>query len=110
MQIIKYPPRKDWEKIISRPVIDHSHLYEYVKNIFDDVRQNGDMAVADYCAKFDNVVLDNFLVAPEEFDEAEKLVTKKLKEVLTTWHGKQKSLCIPILRLEKSRQDFTEPF
>jgi len=79
MEIIKYPPRKEWAKIIVRPVIDHAHLFESVKNILEDVRLNGDKAVATYGKQFDKVELDDFLVTPDEIDEAERLVSKELK-------------------------------
>jgi len=82
MEIIKYPSRTDWDKIIARPAFDYSQLYEYVKNILEDIRLNGDKAVAAYGAKFDKVTLSNFEVSPEEFDDAERLVSEELKSAI----------------------------
>jgi histidinol dehydrogenase len=82
MEIIKYPPRKDWSKIIVRPAIDYSQLLESVKSILEDVRLNGDKAVAAYGKQFDKVVLENFAVTPDEIDEAERLVPNALKEAI----------------------------
>ena len=82
MEIIKYPPREDWKKVMTRPVVDHSSLFGTVKNILDDVRLNGDSAVARYCAKFDKVVLNSFEVSPEEMDAAERLVPDELKSAI----------------------------
>jgi histidinol dehydrogenase len=82
VKIIKYPPREDWAKIISRPAVDHSQLFDTVKNILEDVRQNGDRAVAAYSEKFDGVILSHFTVTPEEMDEAEQLVSEALKAAI----------------------------
>ena len=82
MQIIKYPPREDWEKIITRPAFDYSNLFEYVKDILEDVKQNGDKAVAAYCETFDKVKLNDFAVTSAEIEEAEQLVPEALKEAI----------------------------
>ena len=82
MEIIKYPPREDWKKVMTRPDMDHSSLFGTVKNILDDVRLNGDSAVAHYCAEFDKVVLNSLEVSSEELDEAERLVPDELKSAI----------------------------
>jgi len=80
MEVIKYPPREDWARIITRPVLDCSHLFGFVKNILEDVRHNGDKAVAAYSKQFDKADLENFTVTLHETDEAERLVSENLKE------------------------------
>ena len=99
MQIIKYPSRQDWKKIVERPAFDYSRLFDYVKNILDDVRFNGDKAVAAYGEKFDKVSLKNFEVTSAEIDEAEKLVSQTLKDAIRlaatnieTFHNAQKTV------------------
>jgi len=82
MEIIKYPLREDWAKIIARPVFNHSYLFESVKNILEDVRLNGDKAVAAYGKKFDMVYLEDFLVTSDETDEAERLISGDLKTAI----------------------------
>ena len=82
MKIIKFPPREDWVKIMARPAIDYSYLFESVKTILEDVRLNGDKVVAAYSKQFDKVDLENFTVSPEEMDEAERLVSEELKTVI----------------------------
>jgi len=82
MEIFRYPSREDWTKIIARPVIDHSHLFESVKIILDDVRRNGNKAVAAYSKQFDKVVLDDFAVTPDEMDEAKRSVSEDLKTAI----------------------------
>ena len=82
MQIIKYPSREDWDKIIARPAFDHSHLFDTVKNILEDVRLNGDKAVAAYSEKFNQSILEHFVVTPAEMNEAEKNISETLKEAI----------------------------
>jgi len=96
MQIIKYPPPEDWAKITARPTFDHSLLFDSVKNILEDVRCNGNRAVATYSKQFDKVEMENFEVAPEVMDEAEQLVSEALKaairlasENIETFHRSQ---------------------
>ncbi len=79
MQIIKYPQKNDWKKILSRPMLDNSSLFETVRNILEDVKQRGDKAIFEYEKQFDKVVLDSLIVSNEEIREAEQLVSKELK-------------------------------
>ena len=68
VKISKYPPREDWANIIARPHIDYSQLFDTVKNILDDVRQNGNRAVAAYSEQFDKAVLNHFAVTKDEMN------------------------------------------
>ena len=80
LKTIKYPNREEWAKIIERPAIDNSHLFETVKSVLEDVRLNGDKAIAAYSERFDKTVLNDFTVSQNEIDEAEKMVSEELKE------------------------------
>ena len=82
VKIIKYPSREAWAEIIARPAMDHSHLFDGVQKILDDVRLNGDRAVAAYCEKFDKAVLKRFAVSPDEISEAERRVPGGLKAAI----------------------------
>ncbi|MBR5500330.1 MAG: histidinol dehydrogenase [Clostridia bacterium] len=55
---------------------------EIVSEIIANVRQNGDKALYDYCAKFDKVNLTALKVSQEEIDEAFQTVSPKFLEVL----------------------------
>ena len=79
MKIIKYPPREEWAKICVRPVFDHLYLFESVRKILDDVRINGDQAVATYSEKFDQTVPEQFEVSPDEIEKVEQQLPDKLK-------------------------------
>ena len=99
MQIIKYPSPEDWKKIIERPAIDYSQLFALAKDILEDVRQNGDKAVAVYGERFDKVSLKNFEVSPHDIYEAEGLVSEALKNAIgraaaniETFHASQRAV------------------
>jgi histidinol dehydrogenase len=82
MQVIKYPPREDWAKLLTRPAYDSTSLFDTVQNVLDDVRKNGDKAVKKYTQKFDQVDLDIIEVTKEEIAEADKLIPANLKQAI----------------------------
>ncbi|MGQ9468552.1 MAG: histidinol dehydrogenase [Nitrososphaerales archaeon] len=55
-----------------------SELKDYVKEIMDEVRENGDKALANFIKKYDGVKVDvdKFMVEREEIDEAYKSVNE----------------------------------
>lgn len=84
MQIIKYPQRDQWSKIIERPVFDVSSLHETVTTILDDVKRNGDNAVFLYEEKFDKVKLTTLQADQEEIDNSEYQIPQELKSAIET--------------------------
>ena len=84
MNTTKYPGRNDWDKLLSRPVLDNSSLFETVRSILDDVKQRGDRAVLEYGAKFDHVELPQLAVTDDEINSAEALVSEDLKAAIRT--------------------------
>lgn len=107
MQIIKYPSTKDWEQILSRPVLDNAHLFGTVNDILSDVKKRGDKAVLEYEAKFDKVNLKQLAVSDQEIREAENLVGEELKNAILsakknieTFHLSQK---IDIKKIETTK-------
>ncbi len=86
MNVIKYPEREDWDRLLKRPVMDVETLRETVRRVLDDVRQNGDQAVKAYEKQFDKVDLDELAVTESEMAEAEKLVSTELKAALELAH------------------------
>lgn len=82
MQIYKYPPKDTWTEIIKRPVFDSTKLFSIVQPVLDQVRLNGDKALAAYTKKFDGVALNQFEVTKEEIAEAEKQVSLPLKQAI----------------------------
>lgn len=82
MQIIKYPNKKDWQTILSRPTFDTRSLNKTVQDVLDDVKARGDAAVLDYGAKFDGVELEALAVTEAEILEAEEQVSEELKQAI----------------------------
>lgn len=82
MQVIKYPPRGEWEALLKRPALDTTTLFDTVRNVLDDVRLNGDKAVVKYEKLYDKVELSELLVATAEIEKAELLVPEDLKAAI----------------------------
>jgi len=91
MNIIRYPKRSEWQKIVERPHLEVSQLNETVASVLADVKLRGDEAVKGYELKFDHVDLASLEVTKEEIAEAEKLVTKELKEAIQLAHANIKT-------------------
>ena len=73
------------------------NVEKIVADIIENVKQNGDKAVKEYCLKFDKANLDSLLVSPEEMAEAKALVEpefyailEKAAENIRLFHEKQK--------------------
>ncbi len=86
MNIIRYPERSEWAKIVERPHLDMSQLNETVASVLADVKRRGDDAVKGYELKFDHVDLPDLAVSEAEMNEAEKLVSTELKAAIMIAH------------------------
>ncbi|APG64548.1 histidinol dehydrogenase [Tenacibaculum todarodis] len=98
MNTIINPSKKDWTKILERPTKTVDDIEGIVNEVFIDIQQNGDTAVAKYTVKFDGVSLENTIVSGEEIKEAINLVSNDLKEAInvakeniTKFHAAQKT-------------------
>jgi histidinol dehydrogenase len=84
IEIIKYPSKEDWKKILKRPRFNPYTMEETVLNILEQVKNHGDEAVAKFTNEFDGVYLDDFTVSKTEFDEAEKDLSDAVKKSIST--------------------------
>ena len=91
MNIIRYPEKSEWAKIVERPRLDVSQLNQTVASVLADVRQRGDEAVKGYELKFDHVDLPTLEVTKAEMDEAEALVGEELKAAIRLAHDNIKT-------------------
>ncbi len=82
MQMIKYPERKKWGKLLRRPAIDSSLLEKKVKKILQQVKENGDKGAKKYAREFDGVKLKRFLVSEQEIEESGNMLTDELKQAI----------------------------
>ena len=86
MNIIRYPEKSEWNKLVERPHLDVSQLNETVAAVLADVKKRGDDAVKGYELKFDHVDLPSIIVTNEEMQEAETKVSQELKEAIQLAH------------------------
>ena len=98
MKTILNPPKQDWSKILERPTKTVDDIEGIVNEVFSDVQQNGDRAIANYTQKFDGVFIENNVVSEEEIKEAITLVSEELKQAIsvakeniTVFHTAQKT-------------------
>ena len=82
MQIIIYPERTNWSKILARPVFDTSSLNNVVSGVLSNIKERGDEAVYEYGEKFDRIRLDSLIVTEAEINESENYVSDELKAAI----------------------------
>lgn len=80
IKIMKYSEVKN-DEIFAR-VTPSVNVTDIVAEIIENVKENGDKALFEYCKKFDKAELTSLLVTEEEIDEAMKLVEPKFIEIL----------------------------
>ena len=83
MQLIKYPAKESWSKILQRPQQDFADIKEKVQSIINDVKMTGDNAVKEYTKQFDGIELNDCKVQDEEWKAAET-IDGKLKAAIRT--------------------------
>lgn len=86
MEIIRYPLQEEWASIAKRPTLDVTSLFDTVRSVLDDVRNNGDDAVRRYEEKFDKVLLSELVASESEKEEAYGLVDESLKDAICCAH------------------------
>jgi histidinol dehydrogenase len=82
MEIIRYPKVEVWATLCQRPVKQADQIEPTVKAILEQVRQQGDQALKDLAAKFDQANLKEIKVSEAEFAEAAKSVPENLKKAI----------------------------
>ncbi|MBP5611610.1 MAG: histidinol dehydrogenase [Bacteroidales bacterium] len=84
MKIYKYPARDTWKTLLQRPALQADTLQQTVRQVFEDVRTQGDEALRRYEAAFDKVQLTSLRVTEADFEEAERLTDDTLKQAIAT--------------------------
>ena len=84
METIFYPEESRWEELCARPRTDTSALEAVCREIFDQVRTEGDAALRRYTERFDRVKVSDLAVSAEEFDRAQELVPPSLQQAIRT--------------------------
>jgi histidinol dehydrogenase len=83
MQIYRYPLLDSWQKIARRPWMDYSAKTEIVREVMQNIRDNGDTALRECTKKFDHVDIEDLVVSSEEIKVSASQLSKSLKEAIT---------------------------
>lgn len=76
------PNKNEWQQLIARPAVEKANLYKLVDEVFEDIQQNGDTAVRNYCRQFDQVELDALQVSEQQIKRAIEALDPALKEAI----------------------------
>lgn len=76
--------KDQYAKLTKRPAINIESTLAIVKPIIEDIKQEGLQAVLRYAQKFDKFVGTKMFVGEEEFAEAEKELSDKVKNAIKT--------------------------
>lgn len=82
MKKVINPKREEWEVLLARPQMRNADLEKICKDIFSEIRKNGDQALRKYTWFFDRVQIGEFAVSEAEFKAAAGLVAEELKEAI----------------------------
>lgn len=79
MQVVSYPIRADWPKLLARPSSDMSDIDASVRRIISAVKAEGDTALRDLTKRYDGVEVCEIAVAENEIASATERVPLSLK-------------------------------
>jgi histidinol dehydrogenase len=65
-----------------RPAVDFSKIFEAVRSILNDIKENGLKAAVNYARQFESLNIEMIRVEEKEFKEAEKNIDKKSRKAL----------------------------
>lgn len=82
MEVIKNPDRKEWKKILQRPYVDNTSVWDAVQSILNAVKEHGDEALRSFTKKFDGVELKNFSVSEEHINDSFAKLSSGLKNAI----------------------------
>jgi histidinol dehydrogenase len=74
--------KDEFNSLLKRPAIDFEKVFEVVKPILKDIKQNGANAAIKYAKEFDGFEGKDLFVSQKEFDEAEKNIDKEIRKAL----------------------------
>ena len=103
MQLYNNPEKASWETILERPTASLRSLEPQVKAIFEEIQQQGDLALKSYTHKFDKVTLADIEVSPDRLQALAKQIEPSLAEAIDhaarnihTFHAAQKTAKVAV--------------
>lgn len=100
MKIYLNPEINLWSEIFKRPFFEQQDLEKQVLDLMEQVRLEGDVAVKRLSLQFDGVAMENLLLPPEAFSQAEKALSAELKAAIQQAAANIKRFHAPQLRAE----------
>lgn len=82
MKKILNPNRNEWSALTQRPTKNYKDIEATVTQIFKEIQQKGDVAIAKYTSFFDGIELSKISVSDIELKEGIALVPKELKDAI----------------------------
>ncbi len=80
--MIKYPAKEDWTGLVQRPAANQNELFSLVRQVFAEIRANGDLAVKKYTRTFDGTDLPTLSVGRKAIEAAAREVGHGLREAI----------------------------
>lgn len=84
MNTLVYPTSSELTAALKRPELNSVNLESLVKEVFEQVKSNGDKAIVDFVKQFDQIELNDLKVSQEEIEEATKGISIELKQAIET--------------------------
>lgn len=82
MEKFNNPKKEQWTEILKRPTQEVADIEQTVNQIFDEIRQKGDAAVAKYTELFDGFKMKELRVSEQEIQYAEGEISAELKAAI----------------------------
>lgn len=82
MELIFYPVQETWKDLVKRPVMSLEAAEAAVRPVMEKVKAEGDAALREFTARFDQVELADIEVSAEEIAAAGALLSEKLKAAI----------------------------
>jgi len=82
MQIIPYPPKTDWPKLLARPAQSMANIEKVVAPILEKVQKDGDKALRELALTFDKIELTEIAMPQMAIEAASSLLSDELKAAI----------------------------
>ncbi len=82
MELIKNPPRSEWDALCVRNIPDDNDIEQTVAGIIENVRRNGDAALREYARRFDKFEGDSLLLTDDEIEARAALVAPEVADAI----------------------------
>ena len=82
MNKIMNPPRESWDAVLQRPGQSFEDVEVLVRDVFRQVREEGDVAVGRFTSKFDGVDLQQWELPADQLQAAGEELSTELKQAI----------------------------